>query len=133
MTRLKLSLLGPFQATLDGEPAVGFDSDKVRALLAYLAVEVNQPHSRDKLAGLLWPEWPDRDARNNLRYALSNLRHVIRDRAQPGDREATPPFLLVSRQTIQFNDASDARIDASAFDRLLKAPIHQHPLMERLF
>jgi DNA-binding SARP family transcriptional activator/Tol biopolymer transport system component len=122
MARLTLSLLGPFQATLDGEPAIGFESDKVRALLAYLAVEADQPHSRDKLAGLLWPERPDRDARNNLRYALSNLRHTIGDRAQSKDRETTPPFLHISRQSIQFNQASDAWIDAIAFDRLLKEP-----------
>jgi DNA-binding SARP family transcriptional activator len=116
MARLTLSLLGPFQATLDGEPAIGFESDKVRALLAYLAVEADRPHSRDKLAGLLWPEWPDRDARNNLRYALSNLRQVIKD------REATPPFLHISRQSIQFNGDSDAWNDVITVDRLLKAP-----------
>jgi DNA-binding SARP family transcriptional activator len=116
MARLKISLLGPFQATLDGEPVVGFDSDKVRALLAYLTVEADQPHSRDKLAGLLWSEWPDRDARKNLRYALSNLRQVI------GDREATPSSLRISRQTIQFDDTSDAWIDAITFNRLLKTP-----------
>jgi DNA-binding SARP family transcriptional activator len=31
----------------------GFASDKVRALLAYLATEVDQPQRREKLAGLL--------------------------------------------------------------------------------
>jgi DNA-binding SARP family transcriptional activator len=122
MARLIFSLLGPFQATLDGEPVTGFESDKVRALLAYLAVEADRPHSRDKLAGLLWPEWSDRDARNNLRYALSNLRQVIKDRSRSKDCEATPPFLHISRQSIQFNDASDARIDVVTVDRLLKAP-----------
>jgi DNA-binding SARP family transcriptional activator len=122
MARLTLSLLGPFQVTLDGEPATSFESDKVRALLAYLAVEADQPHSRDKLAGLLWPERPDRDARNNLRYALSNLRQAIGDRAQSDNRKTTSPFLRISRQTIQFNQASDAWIDTIAFDRLLKEP-----------
>ena len=33
MARLSLSLLGPLQATLDGEPVTGFESAKVRALL----------------------------------------------------------------------------------------------------
>ena len=37
MARLSLSLLGGFQATLDGEPITSFRSTKVRALLAYLA------------------------------------------------------------------------------------------------
>jgi DNA-binding SARP family transcriptional activator len=96
MAHLSLSLLGPFQATLGGEPVTGFASDKVRALLAYLAVEIEQPHRREKLAGLLWPDWTERSARANLRRALANLRQVI------GDHRATPPFLHISRQTVQF-------------------------------
>lgn len=44
MRRLSLYLLGPYQVTLDGEPITEFRSDKVRALLAYLAVEADGPH-----------------------------------------------------------------------------------------
>lgn len=115
MACLSVRLLGPFQVTLDGEPVTGLRSDKVRALLAYLAVEAERPHRREKLAGLLWPDWPERSARASLRRALANLRQVI------GDREAIPPFLDISRQTIQFNSASDAWIDVTAFIRLLEA------------
>ena len=53
MPRLILSLLGTFQVTLDGQQVTGFKSDKVRALLAYLAVETDRPHRREVLAGLL--------------------------------------------------------------------------------
>jgi DNA-binding SARP family transcriptional activator len=116
MARLFLYLLGPFQAALDGEPIIAFESNKVRALLAYLAVEADRPHSREKLAGLLWPERPDQNARANLRYALSNLRQVI------GDRKAAPPFLHISSRAIQFNSASDAWVDVAAFTVLLGAP-----------
>ncbi len=109
MAHLSVSLLGPFQVTLDGQPITGFKSNKVRALLAYLAVETDRPHPREVLAGLLWPDWPNRDALSNLRYALSNLRRVT------GDRTAEPPFLLITRDTLQFNVASDFSLDASAF------------------
>jgi predicted ATPase/DNA-binding SARP family transcriptional activator len=112
MAHLSLSLLGPFQVTRDGQPVTGFKSNKVRALLAYLVVEADRPHRREVLAGLLWPDWPDRDALSNLRYALSNLRRVI------GDRTAEPPFLLISRDTIQFNTASDYWLDVAAFTDL---------------
>jgi hypothetical protein len=39
VAHLALALLGPFQATLDGERVQGLNSDYLRALLAYLAVE----------------------------------------------------------------------------------------------
>ncbi len=69
MARLSVSFLGGFSVALDGRPITSFESNKVRALLAYLATETDLPHSRDQLAGLLWPELPDQAARNNLRYA----------------------------------------------------------------
>jgi DNA-binding SARP family transcriptional activator len=112
MAHLSLSLLGPFQVTLDGQPVTGFKSNKVRALLAYLAVEADRTHRREVLAGLLWSDWPDRDALGNLRYALSNLRGVI------GDRQAEPPLLLITRNTLQFNTASDYWLDVAAFTDL---------------
>jgi predicted ATPase/DNA-binding SARP family transcriptional activator len=115
MPRLTLSLLGPFQATLDSKPITEFESDRVRALLAYVAVETDRQHRRAGLAGLLWPDWPDRSALTNLRNALSNLRKAI------GERKAAVPTLLVDRETIQFNPASDSRVDVQTF-RALTAP-----------
>jgi len=115
MAHLSLFLLGPFQVTLAEEPVTSFKSDKVQALLAYLAVEADRPHRRDSLAGLLWPDWPDRVARTNLRNALANLRTAI------GDRHATSPFLLITRETIQFNTASDYWLDVVAFSALVEA------------
>jgi len=113
MTHLSLSLLGPFQATLDGQPIVDLESDKVRALLAYLAVEAACPHRRETLAGLLWPERPERSARRNLNQALYNLRSAL------GDRDAPYPCLLVTRRTIQFDPAGDYTLDTATFSALL--------------
>lgn len=115
MVHLSLSLLGSFQVTLDGRPVAGFKSSKERALLAYLAVEADRPHRREMLAGLLWPDWPDRDALSNLRYALSNLRRVI------GDPKAEPSFLLINRDTLQFNAASDTWLDVAVLTEVLEA------------
>src|SRR5512137_220804 len=112
MAHLSLSLLGPFQATLDKQPVTGFESNKVRALLTYIAVEAGQPHPRETLAGLLWPDYPDRSALNNLRFTLSNLREAI------GDRQADPAFLLITRETIQFNTASDHSMDLAGLQDL---------------
>jgi DNA-binding SARP family transcriptional activator/tetratricopeptide (TPR) repeat protein len=111
MAYLALSFLGSFQVVLDGRPVTDFKSNKVRALLAYLAVEADRPHRREALAGLLWPDWPDRDALSNLRYALASLRRSI------GDHAAMPPFLLITPQTIQFNPASDHWLDVAELER----------------
>lgn len=108
MARLNISLLGPIQVTLDGQPITRFKSNKVRALLTYLVVEADKPHRRETLAGLFWPDWPEREALGNLRYSLSNLRRAIDDRA------AEPPFLVISRDEIQFNTASDYWLDVTA-------------------
>ncbi|MBN1140122.1 MAG: hypothetical protein JXM73_26365 [Anaerolineae bacterium] len=109
MARLSISTLGPIDIRLEGEPVTAFDSNKVRALLAYLAVEAGRPHFREALVGLLWPDMPDRVAYTRLRNALANLRKAI------GDRQATPPHLLITREAIQFNVDSDHWLDVAAF------------------
>jgi DNA-binding SARP family transcriptional activator len=112
VAHLALALLGPFQATLDGQPAEGLNSNRLRALLAYLAVESGREHPREVLASLLWPERSDREALSALRYALSNLHHAL------GDRRARSPFLVVTRTSVQFNPASDHWLDVAEFEGL---------------
>jgi DNA-binding SARP family transcriptional activator/predicted ATPase/Tfp pilus assembly protein PilF len=127
MASLSLSLLGPFQVTLDGEPVTDFATDKARALLAYLAVESDHPHRRDTLAGLLWPDHPQQRARHNLRQALSQLRQVIGDQ-DDGDVE---PFLIVTRQAVQFNHSSDYTLDVAVFRSLVgQCRKHRHRHLE---
>jgi DNA-binding SARP family transcriptional activator len=111
MTHLALSLLGGFQAALDGRPLTQFKSNKVRALLAYLAVEADRPHRREALAAMFWPERSDSEALSNLRYSLASLRKTL------GDRTAAIPFLLISHDTIQFNKASDAWLDVTQLQK----------------
>lgn len=113
MSHLSITLFGPFRACLNGKEIIGFKSQRVRALLAYLAAEAERAHSRDTLAALLWPDWSDQEARNHLRYALYNLRQVIRD------DQAAAPHVLISRNVIQFNPASDYDLDVHQFVLLL--------------
>src|SRR5688572_18458977 len=120
MARLSLLLLGPLHVTLDGTPASGFGYNKVRALLAHLAVEANHAHHRDALVGLLWPNMPDKAARTNLRQALATLREAL------VDTEASTPFLLTTRDTVQLNPASDYATDVAAFEACL-AECRSHP------
>lgn len=119
MARLKLFFLGPFQATLDGRPLLGFESNKVRALLAYLAVESARPHARESVAALLWPDHHNHAALNSLRSALANLRGVI------DDRLADPPFLFITRDILQFNPAADCELDVAQLEGVASRPIAQ--------
>ena len=112
MAHLEMTFLGGFHASLDEQHLTTFESSKVRALLAYLAAEAQRPHPRESLAALLWPESPEGAARHNLRSALSDMRKVI------GDRHQEPPFLLISRETIQFNTESAQWLDVAEFSEL---------------
>ena len=113
MPHLGIRLLGSFEVELDSRPILSFPTTKVRALLAYLCVEADQAHRRDSLASLLWPDWPQRSARTNLRNALANLRTAV------GDRHARPAFLAITRDAIQFNKGSDHWLDVAAFTALV--------------
>lgn len=115
MAHLSITLFGPLRVRQDSEEVNTFKSNKVRGLLVYLAVEAQRLHRRDSLAALLWPDWPDKEARTNLRYALSNLRSAI------GDREAEPAYLTITRETIQFDTNSDQLVDVGDFTKLLSA------------
>lgn len=79
MTRLDVRLLGGFEVAVDGTVNVlaRCESQKVRALLAYLAGHPNHPHGRDGLAQLLWPDLPLDAGRRNLRQALYDLKRAL--------------------------------------------------------
>ena len=114
MNEIALSLFGSLQITLNGKPISGIDSDKVRALFVFLAVEADQTHRRDALAEIFWPDKPEGDGRKNLRQSLANLRKSI------GDRGSASPFLISSRDKIQFNAGSSCTIDSVEFQDLIK-------------
>jgi DNA-binding SARP family transcriptional activator len=148
MTTLFLSLLGPFQVTLDGDPIAELTSAKARALLAYLAVEAHRPHPRPALASLFWPDHPEPRARANLSQALFLLRAALDDhpaspplsRSAPGrpmvgrppEADATPtPILLATAQTMQFNPAMASIVDVIRFTSSLdKCARHPHARLE---
>ena len=123
MAPLILHVFGAFQVTLADGSTARFESDKTCALLIYLAVEADRPHRRDALVGLLWPDEPEQTAWHNLRQALFSLRRTL------GDAATQPPYLLVTRDEIQFNRASDFTLDAARFQSLLaECASHTHAL-----
>ncbi len=74
---LQLKLLGTFEARNGGSEQLTFPTSKAKALFAYLALEQDQPHTREKLSNLLWGEIGEDRARANLRQALTRVRQAL--------------------------------------------------------
>jgi DNA-binding SARP family transcriptional activator len=117
MSLLTIELLGRPRISLAGRP-LDVRVRKELALLAYLAVEQEHPHSRETLVGLLWPDATEDVARNNLRVVLAGLRRQL--------GEAGGPFLLADRQHVQFLPESDHTLDVRSLRRRL-ADVRAHP------
>lgn len=115
MPSLVPGLLGPVHITrATGEPVV-FPYDKVAALLAYLAVERERVHRRESLAALLWPDQDERAARHSLSQALWSMRRAVANGDDP------LPLLLLTRDTVQLDPASDMQSDVAAFEAHVRA------------
>ncbi|HMQ30059.1 MAG TPA: BTAD domain-containing putative transcriptional regulator [Chloroflexaceae bacterium] len=120
MRQIAIRLLGPFEATGDGAPLTGFAYAKVRALLAYLAVEPG-PHPREALAALLWPDQPERAARASLSQALTTLRGAL------GDRGADEALLLADVHHVRLSPEAAVEVDAlRLLAALAEAEAHAH-------
>ncbi len=125
IARLQISCLGSFQATLDGDPIRNFGTDKVRGLLIYLVLEADRAHSREFLASLFWPELPGNKAQHNFRQALATLRKALKmdENETPEEKQ---PYLLISRNAVQFNLQSDHWLDVKLFTHLLDRALIYH-------
>ncbi len=106
--RLEVRLLGGFDVRYDDRPIAGFESQKARALFAYLVVHRHQPLSRDHLAELFWPERDEDSSRQNLRQAIYNIRSAF-----PKGESAV---LASDYQSIQLDPNLDCWLDVKAFE-----------------
>jgi predicted ATPase/DNA-binding SARP family transcriptional activator/Tfp pilus assembly protein PilF len=111
---MNLKLMGNVQMGCAGGPDIVLANRKAAALLAYLAVDASQAHSREVLSALLWPALPEKDARNNLRVVWSHLQ------SQLGQAGLPEPALLSSRLDLQFNARGNIQVDVIEFDQLLR-------------
>ena len=86
---------------------------KDRLLLAYLALSAGKPQARDQLAGLLWGDRAETQARDSLKQALAGIRQAF--------RQAEPRPVRADRETIAL-EAAGIEIDAVEFARLATDP-----------
>jgi predicted ATPase/DNA-binding SARP family transcriptional activator len=115
MSHLAAFLFGPPRLERDGE-VINVDTRKAIALLAYLAI-TKQRHSRDALAGLLWPDYDQSHARATLRRTLSAL-----NKALAGN------WLSIDRETVGLRPEANFWLDVDAFNQhLATCRSHNHP------
>ncbi|MFN8440614.1 MAG: BTAD domain-containing putative transcriptional regulator [Caldilineaceae bacterium] len=125
MSLLTLRGLGPLEVAYQATTVTAFPTDKIRALLIYLALENDHPHRRERLAALFWPEIAQPLAMNNLRVTLYRLRETL-DKAHPGLGDT---LLESTRQTIRLQPTL-VTTDVASFQALLTACTHHshaHP------
>ena len=123
--QMQLNVLGSFEVLVDGTRVPELRTDKMRGLLAYVALEPPQAHARQSLTALLWPEMPAAKAAGNLRQTLSRLRKTI-SRVSPG---AGQRLLETTRNSIRFQHTL-AEIDLARLHALLATVAghsHQEP------
>jgi DNA-binding SARP family transcriptional activator/tetratricopeptide (TPR) repeat protein len=120
---LSVRLLG--EQCIDGAGArTDRHSSRALALLGMLALHADAPQPRQHLAGLLWPDSTEAQARTNLRRELHYLRLMLGDDTS----------LVVGSTTLMWRDRPTCRVDVRAFARereqaLAAAPAGDRDLM----
>src|SRR5215208_1061574 len=113
MAHLKLFVLGQPRLERNEEP-IELNLRKALALLVYLAV-TGQPHSRDALATMLWPESDQRDGRARLRRTLYRLTLALDE-----------DLLVADADTIRLRSA-DLWLDSATFRQHVAAGLPAAP------
>ncbi len=126
---LQVKLLGQFAVRRDGV-LIALPSRAAQSLLAYLVLTAGTPHRRERLAGLLWPDTTEENARKNLRHELWRLRKAIEPKmpSRGQARGAPSPCLLVDDMAIAFDAGADYALDVAD----LLAPLPKQVSVDRL-
>jgi TolB-like protein/DNA-binding SARP family transcriptional activator len=111
MAVAELTLFGGFELRRTSGEDIDLAGRKERALLAVLALRPGASQSRDKLAGLLWGDRGDKQARDSLKHSVTRLRQSL--------SSITPPPVLADRQSVRLDSAALA-IDVALFEQLLR-------------
>ena len=101
---LRVCLLGGVEVS-GTDPAQVRSSSRAISLLAYLVSHAESPQPRAHLAGVLWPDSPDAQARTNLRRELHHLRVLLHDN----------PCLHVDSQSLCWRRGSSCAVDVQDF------------------
>lgn len=114
MTRLKIRLFGQVSVQHDGEPLAGL-STKTLELLCYLLLHRERGHTREALAGLLWPDAADSLSKKYLRQAIWRLGSALT--SLPGRVQAgSSQLLIVHPDWIRVDTEAACWLDVAEFE-----------------
>lgn len=108
---LRVSLLGEQAIVDDAAGVVRLRSSRAIELIAYLVVHAGFVQSRQRIAGLFWPDSSDAQALTNLRRELHYVRQVL----------GPEPSLVVTSTDLSWRDTDSSRVDVRVFDRSCEA------------
>jgi len=114
MANWSLQLLGEFALKRAGE-LIDLPRRKDRLLLGFLCLQSGRPVSRDRLAGLLWADRAEEQARGSLRQSLAALRGAFGNEADSilvAGRDSV--IVKQSGLHVDVEDFQRAAIDVSA-------------------
>jgi DNA-binding SARP family transcriptional activator len=109
---LHVSLLGE-QVVSDGDGRVLLRSSRTIALVAFLVTHADAPQTRQRIAGLFWPDSTDEQALTNLRRELHHLRAVL----------PTSGALVVTSRDLCWRDTPAVTVDVRVFGRERRAAL----------
>ncbi len=103
-----IQLLGGLRLVYRERAVTAVNTNRMQALLAYLALHSGVIQSREHLAFLFWPDSTESQARTNLRQLLHHLRSALPDGG---------PFIETDSQTILWRDSAEISIDVALFEK----------------
>jgi predicted ATPase/DNA-binding SARP family transcriptional activator len=114
MSKLKFLLLGKPRIEQEGAP-LKLPRKKALALLSYLAM-TNRSHSRETLAGLLWPEYEEEKAHASLRNIVWSIKQTLGEE-----------WIVTERDSLCLLKDAELWLDVARFKQLVETPTSHHP------
>lgn len=108
--RFEIRLLGAFEIMYEGAPFDAAFTPVLQSLLSYLFFYGEQPHTREQVAYIFWPDSTETQARNNLRKRLLQLRKAL-----PFLEE----FMVLHGPVLTWLPDAPLRVDAVEFQKCL--------------
>jgi DNA-binding SARP family transcriptional activator len=115
MTVLEVRLFGQISVQRGGQPLAGM-SAKALELLCYLLLHRDRGHTRETLAGLLWPEAPDPVSKKYLRQAIWQLHSALVNRARQPQAESEA-LLVLRPGWVRVNPKAAWWLDVADFEK----------------